>query len=325
MTGLGDATVAHLRSLMTEPDLGGTRYRLLGVAGRGGMGTVYEVEDTVLRRLVALKVLDLAGDGLERRLAREAEVLARLEHPGIVPVHDAGTLPDGRAYYAMKLVRGVRLDRAASGLAPTERLRIFLRVAEAVAFAHVQGVVHRDLKPQNVMLGSFGEVLVLDWGIAKVLGGGQTPAESGAGRSLSRAGEGVHTGSGTVLGTPGYMAPEQGSGSGFPVDVRADVYGLGAMLRFLFDPGSAPGAPGAARALQAIWQRAMAEAPADRYPDVPALAVDVERFLAGEPVSAYREGWMERAGRLVRRHHVALLLVATYLFARAALLLFRRG
>jgi eukaryotic-like serine/threonine-protein kinase len=313
VSALDDATVRHLREVLRVPDLTGTRYRLGDEIGRGGMGTVYEVEDVVLGRRVALKVLDLPGLPVESRLTREARVLARLEHPGIVPVHDAGTLSDGRAYYAMKLVRGERLDRAvARGLPAPARFRMFLRVAEAVAFAHAQGVLHRDLKPENVMLGPFGEVLVLDWGIAKLLGAPATddaPPPAGEVRAPD-------TGAGSVLGTPGYMPPEQASGAG-AVDGRSDVYALGALLRFLVTSGGEARPPAAIRA---IWARAMAETPEARYPDVPAMAADVERFLAGEPVSAHRETWLERVGRVARRHRVALLLVLAYLVMRAVLL-----
>jgi serine/threonine protein kinase len=183
---LDDEAISRLRAAVREPDLSGTRYRLRGVAGAGGMGTVYAVEDTELGRQVALKVLDVPDPGIEERLRREAQVLARLEHPGIVPVHDVGTLPDGRAFYTMKLVQGVPLDAYAARRPPLpERLRVFLRIADSVAFAHAQGVLHRDLKPQNVMVGAFGEVLVMDWGLAKVEGDRRTgivpPARQGTG------------------------------------------------------------------------------------------------------------------------------------------------
>ena len=170
MKPLGEGNTARLRAALREPDLAGTRYRLVEEAGAGGMGTVYVVEDPELRRQVALKVLDLPDPDLEARLRREAQVLARLEHPGIVPVHEVGTLADGRVCYTMKLVRGERLDLAAARMPLLgDRLRLFLRITEPVAFAHAQRVVHRDLKPENVMVGAFGEVLVLDWGLAKLL------------------------------------------------------------------------------------------------------------------------------------------------------------
>ena len=324
MTALPDAALGRLARALRAPDLSGTRYLLGREVGRGGMGSVWETDDPELGRVVAVKVLDLpdeAGD-LAARLRREARVLARLEHPGVVPVHDVGTLPDGRPWYAMKLVRGERLDEAAARL-PTlpERLRLFLRVCEPVAFAHARGVVHRDLKPSNVMVGPFGEVLVLDWGIARLLEeevSGRSPgppaALPGAPRE-SRDALAPGTAAGTVLGTPGYMAPEQARGDG-AVDGRADVYALGVLLRGLSGPEGLR-----ARRLAAIVARATAESPAERYDGVPALAADVARYLDGEPVAAYRERPWERAARFAVRHRVALLLLLAYLAARAAVLL----
>jgi eukaryotic-like serine/threonine-protein kinase len=187
---LSNRTLDHLRSVVTENR---ERYQLLEQVGRGGVGTVYAAEDTVLGRRVALKVLNAPHPESESR------ILARLEHPGVVPVYDAGILNDGRPFYAMKLIEGVRLDEYASGChSLAERLRVFEKICEPVAFAHSRGVVHRDLKPSNIMIGSFGEVLVLDWGV---------PA---------------------ILGTTGYMAPEKELGT-----VAADVYSLGRVLATL--------------------------------------------------------------------------------------------
>jgi len=268
------------------------------------MGTVYVVEDTDLKRRVALKVLDVPDAGIEARLRREAQVLARLEHPGIVPVHDAGALPDGRAFYTMKWVQGDRLDRRLSQPVPlAERLRLFLRVAEAVAFAHARGVLHRDLKPENVMVGAFGEVLVLDWGLAKVL------ADAGDLLPARRTGESA------VLGTPGFMSPEQRGGESATVDARTDVYSLGAMLGWMAGRDSP-------RPLQAISRKAMAARREDRYPDVLSLAADVTRFLDGEAVSADAESVLRRLGRVAKRHRVALGIVLAYLAGRALILLF---
>ncbi|HEY1333969.1 MAG TPA: serine/threonine-protein kinase, partial [Myxococcaceae bacterium] len=281
-------------------DLEGTAYRLIGLLGRGGMGSVYEVEEPALRRRLALKVLDLPGEDAEQMLRREAEVLAALEHPGVVPIHAVGTLPDGRAFYAMKRVTGTRLDAASVRAAPlNERLRTFLKLAESVAFAHAQGIVHRDLKPQNVMLGPFGEVLVMDWGLARRTAGGD--------------GDGGH-----AVGTPGFMAPEQAARA--PGDPRADVYSLGAILRFLLESEGSDRAPPAVRA---IAGRAMAESPADRYPDVGSLAEDVSRHLAGEAVTALPEGLWGRSVRLARRHRVAIALLLAYAVVRALLFLLR--
>src|SRR3954470_18257566 len=158
------------------------------------MGTVYVVEDTYRRRRVALKVLDVPDTDLETRLRREAQVLARLEHPGIVPVHDVGVLADGRTFYTMKWIEGARIDLHLAAAVPVaERLRLFLRIADAVAFAHANGVLHRDLKPENVMVGAFGEVLVMDWGLARILADG---VEIAAARTTAES---------AVLGTPGFM------------------------------------------------------------------------------------------------------------------------
>src|SRR6266849_1732997 len=168
MKWLSDETLARLQASVQCPDLSGTRYRALKFVARGGMGAVWLAEDAVLHRRVALKVLDVedrTGE-LALRLEREALVLAHLEHPGIVPVHDAGTLPDGRVFYVMKFVEGSRVDQSVASVSSLpERLRLFLRICETVSFAHSRGILHRDLKPANVMVGAFGEVLVMDWGL----------------------------------------------------------------------------------------------------------------------------------------------------------------
>src|SRR5262245_47177225 len=213
---ISETALDRLHGLLGPPDLSGTRYQLASVLGRGGMAVVYLARDTTLDREVALKVLDWkADDSSAARLAQEARILASLEHPGIVPVHDFGQLADGRMFYAMKRVRGERLDHWVAGRALHERLNAFLRVCDAVAFAHAHGVVHRDLKPANVMVGEFGEVLVLDWGIARVRGQSET--------------------NGLVAGTPDYMAPEQARGDR-SVDERADVFALGTILTGLTGP-----------------------------------------------------------------------------------------
>src|SRR5207245_6221409 len=172
MKFLSNNALERLREGAEAADLAGTRDRLLARVARGGMGVAYAAQDENLQRRVALKVLDIPGtDGdLPSRLVREARVLAALEHPGIVPVHDVGTLGDGRVFYTMKFVEGNRLDKFIESVASVpDRLRIFLRICDAVAFAHARGVLHRDLKPANIMVGPFGEVLVMDWGLAKIL------------------------------------------------------------------------------------------------------------------------------------------------------------
>ncbi len=229
----------------------------------------------------------LARDGAQRRLEREATILAGLEHPGIVPVHDAGTLPDGSAFYVMKRVRGTRVDALArSGLSLAEALRLFARICEPVAFAHARGVVHRDLKPENVMVGEFGEVIVMDWGVAKLL---ERPADA-AGSDVApgeRQGDGAReeraplphvasgaplTSDGDVIGTRGYMAPEQERGDTAAICPRSDVWALGAILRELATAACAPAGARLPRPLAAIVARATADLPADRYASAAELA-----------------------------------------------------
>jgi serine/threonine protein kinase len=197
---------------------------------------------------------------------------------------------------------------------PAARLGVFLRICDAVAFAHAHGVIHRDLKPQNVMVGPFGEVLVLDWGVAKVLADPEPAAASAIDPPPMPAVDvdaATLTAAGTVLGTPGYMAPEQARGES-AVGVAADVYALGALLSFL--AGDAP-----PRALAAMVARARAPHPQDRYPSVAALEDDVSRFLSDLPVSAYAERPLEQARRLAAKYRTPLVLVLAYLVMRALL------
>ena len=288
---ISEPALDRLSTMFQGPDVSGTRYELISVLGRGGMGVVYLARDSVLDREVALKIVERLSED-----ANEARILARLEHPGIVPVHDFGQLPDGRLFYAMKRVRGDRLDRwMSSGRGLAVRLGVFLRVCEAVAFAHAHGVVHRDLKPANVMVGEFGEVLVLDWGIARELQRGDGKLQ--------------------IVGTPDYMAPEQARGDA-GVDHRADVFALGVMLEAIAETP----------AVVAIARKARSTDPAARYQDVQAMAADVSRFLAGRAVEAHREGILDRLARVGRRYRLPILLVLTYLVARVLLLLlFRDG
>ncbi|MEW6208583.1 MAG: serine/threonine-protein kinase, partial [Acidobacteriota bacterium] len=170
MKWLSDKTLDRLREAAETPDLTGTPYRIIGKIARGGMGAVFLAEDSKLDRRVAIKITADPSGELARRLAAEARIIARLEHPGIVPVHDAGTLDDGRVFYVMKHVEGDRLDEHVKKIdSLSDRLRIFQKVCEAVSFAHARGVLHRDLKPENIMVGQFGEALVMEWGVAKIL------------------------------------------------------------------------------------------------------------------------------------------------------------
>jgi serine/threonine-protein kinase len=292
MTWISDNAVAHLRAVAELPDFSGTRYRIEREIARGGMGVVYEANDVDLQRRVAIKVLasELASDDAVERMRAEVRIMARLEHPGIVPLYDAGLLPDSRLWYAMKLVRGRRLDELRT--APPELLRIFLRICEAVSFAHANGVVHCDLKPENVMLGDFGEVLVMDWGVARAAGASEV-----------------------IAGTRGFMAPEQERGTS--IDASTDVFALGAMLRTML-PAKLP------RPLAAICAKATAAAQRDRYPSVRDLADDVSRWLDGQPVAAYRENIFERAVRWLTRNRVLVTIIAAYLIMRVIVILWIR-
>lgn len=287
MTFLPDSTIAHLKDVAAWPEFTSERYVVGEPLGRGGMGVVYAAHDTALGRDVAIKV--------GARLTHEARLIARLEHPGIVPVHDCGLLADGRPFYVMKRLEGQTLDALLRSAPPlAERLRIFERVCEAVAFAHAHGVIHRDLKPENIMAGSFGEVMVMDFGVAAL---------------LSNGGE-----AGVVLGTRGYMPPEQEGGGA--VDERADVYALGAVLDAMLD--SASPAP-----LRSIARRAMQAERNRRYVSVAALAEDVRRFVAGDAVHAHRETPIERAARFGRKYQVAIVLLLAYLVMRALIVILR--
>jgi serine/threonine protein kinase len=341
MKFLSDKAVDRLRQTASAPDLAGKRYQLLERVARGGMGVVYAALDETLGRRVALKVLDVtvADSDFARRLNREARVLARLEHPGIVPVHDVGTLSDRRVFYTMKFVEGQRLDKHIEAVTSLpDRLRLFLRVCDAVAFAHARGVLHRDLKPANVMVGAFGEVLVMDWGLAKILReqSADLPeddpeatilcAPKAAGTAAEATQATQVTGQGTVLGTPGYMSPEQSRGDIDHVDERSDIFSLGAVLRFLCaHPATQPNQSSTWRrdkALEAICVKATETDRSKRYASVPELSADVSRYLDGLPVSACKETIFDKAARFYRRYTVPILLIAAYLIARSLILLF---
>jgi serine/threonine protein kinase len=349
MNWISDTAVDRLRADIDLPDLSGTDYSLICKIAAGGMGTVYLAEDAKLARRVALKVMreiDASGE-LAGRMLREAQVLARLEHPSIVPIHDVGTSGDGRIFYVMKFVEGERLDqhaRASSSLA--DLLRVFQKICEAVSFAHAHGVLHRDLKPENIMVGPFGEVLVMDWGVAKLTR--ETGEGDINGTTWQRNSDSVETVHGTVVGTRAYMAPEQARGES--VDERADVYALGAILHSLLT-GHPPTDIGqsqresqartrlmsksaavagsrrlelisgqqAPRRLNAICSKALAQEPDGRYASAQELAADVARYLDGLPVRAYRENVVERAGRWLDKNRFVTILIVAYLVMRVIL------
>ncbi len=350
MSPLSDDALERLRRAAEWPDLSGTPYKIEKKIASGGMGTVFLARDHKLNRTVALKVLTLPdGAGqLPVRMLREAKILAQLEHPGIVPVHDVGSLPDGRLFYTMKFVEGDTLETyREKSPGQSDLLRIFQRVCEAAAFAHSKGVIHRDLKPSNIMVGSFGEVLVMDWGIAALLESGSksdssSAKEKNSTQNLPGTIEPI-TAHGTVLGTPAYMSPEQAAGRSGQVDHRTDIYSLGALLYFILT-GRAPFegtldeirnkvARGdfvpprsvmrqISRRLEAICKKGMALKPEKRYPSAEKLSQDISLFMDDEPVSAYRENFFEIAGRWVNRNRFIVWLVLGYVLLRLLILIF---
>jgi serine/threonine protein kinase/tetratricopeptide (TPR) repeat protein len=338
------------------PVVGREHYAVEGEFARGGMGRILSARDRRLSRPVALKELQAAASADAGRFVREALVTARLQHPAIVPVYEAGRWPDGVPFYAMKLVSGRTLDallREAGSLAG--RLALLphlLAVAEAVAYAHSQRVVHRDLKPQNVLVGPFGETVVVDWGLAKDLAaegegmapapGEPSPAPAGAAPAVPSPARGSAGGSdatvaGSVLGTPAFMPPEQARGEA--VDERADVYALGAMLYYLL-AGAPPRSgttvlevlraaaterprplaerePAAPPELVAVVDKAMDPEPARRYRDAGELAADLRRFQTGQLVSAHRYSPGELLRRWVRQHRAVVTVAAVLSLALA--------
>jgi len=338
MKWISDSRLEHLRHVALRPDFSATKYELVRELAAGGMGTVYLAQDRELMREVAIKVLNASAtdDDSHRRMLREAHVIARLEHPGIVPVHDVGTLPDGRMYYAMKYVRGQRLDEYVRDVRSVqERLRKFQSVCDAVAFAHARGVVHRDLKPQNIMIGSFGEVLVLDWGVAKIVNNVTDPSEADTLRiPLQPRPDSVideTTTQGTIIGTRNYMSPEQAHGNTSLVDQRSDVFSLGVILYYLLTNEPAPPQTGSSfrrprqygshitKQAEAVCLRAMADHRSDRYASAKELSEDVGRLVDGHPVSAYREGAAEKLLRWTGKNKFLILLVLSYLLMRIIL------
>jgi serine/threonine protein kinase/tetratricopeptide (TPR) repeat protein len=352
----------------------GQRFRVLRPHARGGLGAVFVALDTELHREVALKqILDAHADDptSRQRFLLEAEVTGALEHPGIVPVYGLGTYGHGRPYYAMRFIRGDSLRKAierfhgaaeshGTGIRPVgmadpgarpeppggrdpgrrslelrQLLRRFTDVCNAIEYAHSRGVLHRDIKPGNVIVGRHGETLVVDWGLAKATG----QSEPGSGERMLRpssASESAETLPGSALGTPAYMSPEQAEGNLEHLGPRSDVYSLGATLYCLLtgrppfagDAGDVIPAvqqgdfrplrtidPSIDRALEMVCLKAMALRPEDRYSSCRALAEDIERWMADEPVTAWREPLARRARRWARRNRTAVAAAVAALVA----------
>jgi WD40 repeat protein/serine/threonine protein kinase len=339
----------------------GGRFRILRPHASGGLGIVSVALDSDLNREVALKKMrpELADDPDSRgRFLLEAEVTGLLEHPGVVPVYGLGTDGAGRPFYAMRFVRGESLREAAERFhqegadgGPERRtrslewrhlLKRFVDVCNVIAYAHSRGVVHRDLKPANVLLGPFGETLVVDWGLAKVIG--SETIESKGEKSLRPASvSGFHeTMAGMAVGTPAYMSPEQAEGRTDAAGPAVDVYGLGATLYHMltgYAPlddadmatllrrargGEVPPARQRNRmappALEAVCRKAMALRPQDRYASPRELAEEIEHWLADEPVSVHRGSLSTRLTRWGRRHRTAAVGIAALLVAAVAAL-----
>jgi serine/threonine protein kinase len=349
---------------------GAPRYVPVRFHAKGGLGEVHAAHDAELGRTIALKRIQdrWAGDGeLRRRFLAEAEITGRLEHPGVVPVYGLVQGPDGEPCYAMRFIDGETLQEAIrrfhaadprgrdskeQNLALRQLLGRFVTVCNTIAYAHSRGIVHRDLKPSNVMLGKYGETLVVDWGLAKQFerdaaaqaGAEETlrptpPPASSSGETSEGGATGTQTG--TVLGTPAYMSPEQAWGELDRISSASDIFALGAILyalltnRVPFDGESIEALEQARRgefppprsirrgvppALEAICLKAMALRPADRYASALILAADVERWLADEPLTAYREPLTVRARRWGRRHR-PLVVGWTTLLVMAVVLL----
>lgn len=315
MTFLPDDALARLRKAAVEPDLSGTKYEIVRFLARGGMSNVYLARDRELDREVALKVVDFTEteEGGRPRFLREARLLARVEHPGIIPVHDAGILPDGRAFFVMKYAGGRTFADYCKDLPPfRDALRIYQKICEAVAFAHSRAVIHRDLKPSNIMIGPFGEALVLDWGVAREI------TKNDAANIININHPGL------VAGTPGFMAPEQERGDLALLNERTDVFALGAILQYLTRGFASRIRARESRRLAAIIQKAMSPSPADRYESAGALSDEIARFMDDLPISARRETLLERAALFATRNIALLSIVAAYLFMRMLILVIFR-
>jgi eukaryotic-like serine/threonine-protein kinase len=313
--GAGPAPQSPIPAASTPPDraelptVDPTFYEVAGEVARGGLGRILQARDRRLDRPVALKQLIQDTALGAHRFLREALVTARLQHPAIVPVYEAGRWPDGEPFYAMKLVNGRSLKEVigeARGL--NERLALLpnvIAVVDAIAYAHSQGVIHRDLKPSNVLIGPFGETVVIDWGLAKDLRATEEAQQGPVG--AAPVWSEPLTLVGAVVGTPHYMPPEQARGE--EVAERADVYALGALLyhvlagappyrgadssQVLAEVLTQPPAsleqlqPGLPEDLAAVVHKAMARDPAQRYPTAQELAEDLKRFQTGKLVQAH--------------------------------------
>ena len=360
--GVVDATRTFTGPTPIGAPLSEIRYRILRPHAKGGLGEVFVAEDLELHREVALKEIQRQHadqDTSRGRFVLEAEITGGLEHPGIVPVYGLGSYADGRPFYAMRFIKGDNLKYAIArfhqsatrfnGLEFRQLLGRFIDVCNAVAYAHSRGVLHRDLKPGNIMLGKFGETLVVDWGLAKVVGRADSSGEELTLAPISGSGV-AETIQGMAMGTPAYMSPEQAMGKVAELGPATDVYSLGATLYALLinrppildeDLATAlqkvqsgdiprPRSLNAAipKPLEAVCLKAMAMHPDQRHASAVALGEDIEHWLADEPVTAYHENVWQRVGRWSRRNREwtragAALMAMVIVFTVAILLVNR--
>jgi serine/threonine protein kinase len=311
---------------------GKPRYIVMDKLGEGSQGTVYRVEDRDCHREMAFKVLSVSRDREEvSRFIREAQITAQLEHPGVVPVHDLGVLPDGTLFYSMKRLDGQQMSeyivsRGGKSEHRFQLMEIFLSVCQTIAFAHSRGVIHRDIKPRNIMVSEFGVVQVMDWGLAKVIGSqDQNVPRVTTGKTTGHS-DMYRTNNGTAVGTPAYMSPEQANGEIDTLDQRCDIYSLGVILYEILC-GTLPYARGNVmrvlcqvrdgswvrldqqaaarnipRPLIAVVHRAMALSRHERYQTVEQMVADLRAFISGQAVSAYQESLAERVIRALSRN-----------------------
>jgi serine/threonine protein kinase len=349
---VGTSTRAELPGATQAPSTGCTserlseRYQIVRLHAQGGLGQVFLAHDRDLGRDVAIKEIRTAyvhEPESRNRFVLEAQITGGLEHPGVVPVYSLGRRPDGRPFYAMRFIQGETLKEAlarfhagtARASEPAQRLELrqlltrYVIVCNTVAYAHSRGILHRDLKPSNILLGKYGETLIVDWGLAKVLGTrAGMPGEATEETLRPLSASDLSTQAGQTLGTPAYMSPEQAAGRSPDVGTASDIYSLGATLYTILT-GQPPIRgesnrqilekareadwvpihtinPQVPAGLEAICRKAMARRPSARYGAALELAEDVEHWLADEPLRAWREPLTLRLGRWVRRHRTSV-------------------